>query len=268
MACRDAYLKAMNQNQVTEHQPSESRAETPSATGRLLFGVDSAMQANDLLQNNLRSFEWVTRNKLYPNFWGRNIAGENSLTREEVDFLHRQGCKIAAIYRSEEPMKTEEQGKLVAKQIDTIAFALGIPEKTAIFLEIDENATVSRDFMQGYAQGMLDVGYTPGFRANTDAKYSFDRESSRGVQTNRELFRKCLIWAVAPSLAEYDRVTTTHLIHPDHWKPYAPSGMTRGEIAIWQYGKQCHPIADDDGREVTFNVDLVKNENIIINYMF
>ena len=44
--------------------------------------------------------------------------------------------------------------------------------------------------------------------------------------------------------------------------------MTRGEIAIWQYGKQCHPIADDDGREVTFNVDLVKNEKIIIDYMF
>lgn len=69
-------------------------------------------------------------------------------------------------------------------------------------------------------------------------------------------------------LAEYDRITTTHLIQPDNWKPFAPSGITRGDIAIWQYGKDCHPICDDRDRETSFNIDLIGNENVIIKKMF
>ena len=67
---------------------------------------------------------------------------------------------------------------------------------------------------------------------------------------------------------EYDGITTSHLIHPDNWMPYAPSGITRNEIAIWQYGKNCHPIEDDTGIVVTFNLDLVRNEQVIIDKMF
>ena len=85
---------------------------------------------------------------------------------------------------------------------------------------------------------------------------------------DKEVFKKCLIWAVTPSLAEYERVTTTHLIHPDNWVPFAPSGITRQDIAIWQYGKNCHPIADDSGKETTFNVNLVRDAKIIIEKMF
>lgn len=61
---------------------------------------------------------------------------------------------------------------------------------------------------------------------------------------------------------------TTHLIHPDNWAPFAPSGITRNEIAIWQYGRACHPIEDDTGKMVTFNLDLVRNEQVIIDKMF
>ena len=63
-------------------------------------------------------------------------------------------------------------------------------------------------------------------------------------------------------------MTTTHFIHPDNWKPYAPSGITRREIAIWQYGKDCHPIEDDMGNMTTFNINLVRNEEIIKYNMF
>ena len=122
--------------------------------------------------------------------------------------------------------------------------------------------------MKGYAKALMMEGYTPAFKANTDAKFSFDREFSRGMQTDKDVFKKCLIWAVAPTVKEYDQMTTTHLIHPDNWKPYAPSGMKRNQIAIWQYGKNCHPIEDDDGTIVTFNLDLVRNEQVIIKKMF
>ena len=268
MACKNAN-RTTNVTMVTD-MPKINKVEKASSepTERLLFGVDSKIQANDLLQNNIDEFEWVVRNKLYPNFWGRYIAGENCLTKKEIDFLHDKGCKIAPMYKTSSVKETEDQGKMVAKQIDLIAFDLNIPEGTAIFLEIGDTETVTRDFMLGFAKVMLAEGYIPAFKANTDAKYAFDREFSRGMQSDKEIFDKCLIWAVSPTLTEYERVTTTHLIHPDNWIPFAPSGTKRKNIAVWQYGKHCHPINDDEGKETTFNVDLVRKERVIIKAMF
>ena len=273
MACRDAYLKKMNINktektEVATMQSEETQAEVILPIEKLLFGTDSAVSAHDILQNNLTEFEWVTRNKLYPNFWGRNIAGENSLTKEEIDFLHDQGCKIAAIYQTPEEKETEEQGRLHAKKAGLLALELGIPGDKGIFLEIPEEEKVTAEYMQGFIQGLIEEGYIPGFMANTDAKYVFDREYSRGMKNDRELFVQSLIWATSPNLKEYEGITTSHLIHPDSWVPHAPSGITRKEIAIWQYGKNCHPIMDDAGNETVFHVDLVKNPQIVIEKMF
>ena len=122
--------------------------------------------------------------------------------------------------------------------------------------------------MKGFAASLLEEGYTPAFKANTDAKYVFDRHFSRGMLSDRDIFEKCLIWAVSPTAKEYDSMTTSHLIHPDNWMPYAPSGLTRAEIAIWQYGVGCHPIEDHIGQITTFNLNLVRNEQIIVDKMF
>lgn len=270
MACKGARKKVVVEMtpQVNETKPLSVEVSTKHQTERLLFGVDSQSQSNDILQNNLTEFEWATRNKLYPNFWGRNLVGDNALTKGEIDFLHDKGCKIAAIYVDSGEKKTEEQGQIVAKKIDALALQLGIPEGTAIFLEIGERENASHEFMHGFAGTMVAEGLVPGFKANTDAAFDFDREFSRGMQTDKAVFEKCLIWAVSPSLPEYDRVTTTHLIHPDNWIPFAPSAITRQDIAIWQYGKNCHPIADDLGKETTFNVNLVRDEKVIIERMF
>ena len=271
MACKDAKKKQEEAKKIvvenTAH-PEKKEVIEEKKVEKLFFGVDSQIQSDDLLQNNITEFEWVSRNKVYPVFWGRNLVGENALTKEEIDFLHSKGCKIAAIYSDSGEKQTEEQGQILAKKIDVLALELGIPEGAAIFLEIGENEIASRDFMRGFASMLLNEGFTPGFKANTDAVFDFDLEYSRGMQTDKEIFEKCLIWAVSPSLAEFDRVTTTHLIHPDNWMPFAPSGITRQDIAIWQYGRNCHPIADDSGKETTFNVNLVKNSRVIIDNMF
>ena len=269
MACKGAKNKQNTVAVATVTPTVETAVKTEVQNPvRLLFGVDSKIQANDILQNNISEFEWVVRNKVYPNFWGRNLVGENALTKEEIDFLHSKGSKIAAIYNDSGEKQTEEQGQILAKKIDVLALELDIPEGTAIFLEIGENENATHDFMRGFASMLLNEGFTPGFKANTDAAFGFDREYSRGMQTDKEIFEKCLIWAVSPSLTEFDRVTTTHLIHPDNWTPFAPSGITRQDIAIWQYGKNCHPIADDSGKETTFNVNLVRDAKIIIEKMF
>lgn len=270
MACKGAKKNSEVKmtSQVNETKAVEAAVSNEQKAVRLLFGADSHTPSNDILQNNITEFEWAVRNKLYPNFWGRNLTGKNALTKAEIEFLHSKGCKIAAIYNSAEPKETEEQGRILAKKIDVTAYELGISEGTAIFLEIAESENATGEFMRGFADALISEGFTPGFKANTDAAYGFDREFSRGLQTDKEIFKKCLIWSYAPSLAEYDRVTTTHLIHPDNWIPYAPSGITRNDIAIWQYGKNCHPINDDAGNETTFNVNLVKDDSVIIEKMF
>ena len=268
MACRNAYKTKNIIEEADVAQTPISEPVVPKSVNRLLFGVDSQIQANDLLQNNIEQFEWVVRNKIYPNFYGRYLTGENSLALDEIQFIHRKGCKIAVIYSSSDEKKTEEQGMLLAKKMSACAREVGIPKGVAIFLELGETEVVSRNFMRGLAKSLMEDGYTPAFKANTDAKFSFDREFSRGMQSDREIFKKCLIWAVSPTVRKYNGITTSHLIHPDNWKPYAPSSLTRGEIAIWQYGVECHPIEDDRGKLTTFNLDLVRNEQVIIEKMF
>lgn len=268
MACRKTYRNRTKPAGVDVLQSIITQPAVADHVDRLLFGVDSKIQANDLLQNNITEFEWVVRNKVYPNFYGRYLTGENCLTKDEIDFLHSKGCKIAAIYRDTGKKETEEEGHLLAKKVDVLALELGIPDGAAIFLEIGENETVTRDFMRGFASMLMTEGFTPGFKANTDAKFAFDREFSRGMQSNKDIFKLCLIWAVVPTVKEYNGITTTHLIHPDNWMPYAPSGLTRKEIAVWQYGRKCHPIEDDAGNVTTFNLNLVRNEQVIVDKMF
>ena len=268
MACRKARM-AMERARMTEVAQSEKTVMKEGLlTERLWFGVDSNVRADNILQNNLTEFEWVERNKIYPAFWGRNIVGENSLTLDEIDFLQSKACRIAACYSDHGVKETKEHGRRIAEDIVVIALNLGIPFGTAIFLDLGVDEYISRDCMYGYAEELLKLGFIPGFKANTDSKVEFDREFSSGMQTHRDVFAKCVIWATAPSLKEYDRVTTTHFIHPDNWIPFAPSGITRRDIAVWQYGKECHPIEDDAGRETYFNVDLVRDDEIIKKYMF
>ena len=268
MACRNAYRKRTIMYVADEIQPEISEPIVDKSVSRLFFGVDSKIESNDLLQNNINMFEWVLRNKIYPNFYGRNIVGEDALTKEEIRFLHLQGTKIALMYDDKCEKKTEEEGIEVARKIEHVMRNLGIPRQTAIFLEIEDGEIATKKFMRGFAKAIIESGYTPAFKANTDAQYAFDREYSRGMQNDSDIFSKCLIWAVSPTLKEYDCMTTTHLIHPDHWKPFAPSGIGREQIAIWTYGKNCHPIADDDGKMAVFNLNLVRNKDVIMKKMF
>lgn len=269
MACKGAeHAKALAKaSRVAAVQPKTKTAEETVPVERLLFGVDSRIQANDILQNNISMFEWVVRNKIHPNFWGRNLLGENALTKDEIEFIHSKGCKVAAVYNDSSEKQTKEQGKSAGEIAVALAFDLEISQDSAIFLNIGEEYA-SRDYLKGFAEELIESGYTPAFKANTDAHFDFDREFSRGLQTDREIFEQCLVWAETPTLSEYNNMTTTHLIHPDNWRPYTPSGIKRKDIAVWQYGKDCHPIEDDKGTETAFNINLVRSEKIIIDKMF
>jgi hypothetical protein len=270
MACKNTYRNLVNSSSpVVNFSEQKSKLEdSPFSVPRLLFGVDSKVSSSTVLQNNLNQFEWVLKNKLYPVFWGRVIVGENALTVDEIHFLHKKGCKIAPICYTDSVKKKEAQGYQDAERMVDIAIELDIPEGVAIFLELSETETVTDKYLKGFILGLAEHGYTAGFKANTDAKFCFDREFSRGMQVCREMFETSLVWAVAPTVEDYNRMTNSHLIHPDNWVPFAPSGITRKDISVWQYGKDCHPIADDNDKEVTFNLDLVRNDKVIFKKMF
>lgn len=270
MACRDTI--GMNTD-IQAAVPEETDAATPASapeTGMMFFGVDSATRADALLQNNLTQFEWATRNKMQPNYWGRYIGGENAVTAEEIDFLHRQGCKVAVLYNGydKNALSLEANGTIDGKKAVIAASELGIPAGTAIFLEISAQLTVTDAYLKGFAKALIEDGYTPGFCANTDANFDFDHQFSRGCQNDPDIFGQCLIWAVSPSLDEYYQTTDAHLIHPDVWEPFCPSGMTRDQIAVWQYGRQCHPLHDHAGNPTSFDVSLVKDPSILIGKLY
>ena len=240
----------------------------PFITDALLFGVDSRTPAHTKLQNNLLEFEWVRRNKLYPVFWGRNINDKDALTKEEINFLHRKCCKIALQYVSHGPKNSEANGKQDGKEAVELVESFQVPKGKVVFLEIPAKEEAIGAYMKGFCQTLLEKGYVPGFKANTDALYSFDREFGGAYRAEKEIMCHALIWALAPTLEDFDQIETTHLILPDRWKPYAPSVMTRKNIAVWQYGKHCHEIFDDDDNLTHFNINLVRDESIIIHKMY
>lgn len=267
MACKDAKIAKATAIAKEAESVQSTKKNEAIKYDRLYFGVQTTCAADTVLQNNLTLMDWVIRNKTYPNFWGRNITGANSLTEKEVMFIHSKGCKVAMLFAGGEEMKTEQQGGLDAAKAVVAAKDLGSYIGSTIFLCVGEKY-VPTEYLKGFAVELIAQGFTPGFKADTDSKSTFDREFSRGMQTHKEVFSKCIIWAEAPALKEYERVTTTHLIYPDLYTPFAPSGTTRKDIAIWQYGKDCHPINDEADNEVTFNVNLVRDERIIIEKMF
>ncbi len=267
MACKDANKTVNSGMGGAFFKASDFKISPPIKSETLFFGVDSRVRASELLQNNLTMIEWVRRNKVAPSFWGRNISKENSLTKEEIIFIHQNGCAVSPIYISENEKTSIESGIHDAEEAVKIMRELNISRRVAIFCEISDTELVSMEYLKGYAETLLVNGYTPAFKANTDAAFIFDREFSRGMNHFRGIFELCLVWATEPRPDEYDKITTSHIIHPDNWLPFAPSGITRDDIAVWQYGRNCHPINDNANRKTEFNINLIKNDNVIIKKM-
>ena len=95
MACKRAENKQVkNEKLMVETTQPKTQEKKPNVIReRLLFGVDSKVQSDDLLQNNITEFEWAVRNKIYPNFWGRNIVGENALSKKEIGSRNFCDCQ-------------------------------------------------------------------------------------------------------------------------------------------------------------------------------
>ena len=64
-------------------------------------------------------------------------------------------AKLLQSTRKNSGKATEEQGKEIAKRMTIRAIELDIPAGTALFLTVDENDEMTRNYMRGYAEAIV-----------------------------------------------------------------------------------------------------------------
>lgn len=219
---------------------------------KILYGVSGEHPANIKLTNGYDLFHWVMRMSSPPSFWGRNMAGENRLTKEEIDFLHKNYCGIALIYNGlTEAEVSEKNGVEDGLRAVGAARSLGVPanKDIALFAEIGEEFSINHNWMIGFANAILDNGYIPGFIANTDSSknFNFGRQCSHYTQFMKDIARKSTAyWATQP---KNEKV-------PTEWAPFCPSQLTPQNMDVWRTAKQINY-----GEDITVTTDYIKDES-------
>lgn len=207
------------------------------------FGVRSATPANKRLKNGYTLYDWVMRQKCFPDFWGRSISGVERLTEEEIAFLRERGCKILLMMDDlTERGVSRMNGAEDSVRAVEAAKALGVPQHQgiAIFADIKPDWSVNHNWMISFAQTLSDNGYVPGFIGNTDSSknFNFDRQCSHFVEATSDVdCFNAVYMATEPKLVGM----------PTAWEPFCPSALDSEDIHLWNCGKTVFgPIEADD----------------------
>lgn len=195
---------------------------------KFIFGAKSDVPADTRLSNGYTLFDWAVRKNGFPEFFARNISGENALTKEEMSFLAKKNCKILFVFNDVTELEVAgNDGTNSAMRAVAAMRNLEVPEdeKIAVIAEIKDDWIVNRNWMYTFAKEVEKSGFYYGFIGNTDSSdnFSFDKECSHygiiGISP--------VLCATKPE--NYDEITT--------WKPYAPSAYIPEDIQLWQTGE-------------------------------
>lgn len=197
-----------------------------------MFGTDSVCPANTRLSNGYDLFSWVMRKRGFPAFWGRSITGENTITKEEVNFLRKKKCKIAlylddltetgvaGINGTEDGVRAVEAAKKI-----------GVPEGQgiAIFVVLGENWGINHNWLLSFASAINGNGFLPGFLGNTDSSknFSFNRQCGHFLRATKDMENFAAVFGATEPKTEKEAVV---------WEPYCPSDLEKDKIALWQNG--------------------------------
>lgn len=199
---------------------------------KTIFGVNSATPINKRLKNGYTLFDWIMRQKGFPEFCMRTLCGEDEITAEEIEFLRTRDCKIGLVIR--DLTETEISGvNGIEQAIRAVSRAreLGAPENAdiAIFAEINPEYSINHNWMISFAQTISANGYVPGFIANTDSSknFNFDRQCSHFIEATESA--DCFGALIAATEPKIDSM-------PETWEPYCPSAMEQDDIALWMCG--------------------------------
>ena len=198
---------------------------------KTIFGVSSATPINKKLKNGYTMYDWVKRQRCFPAFCMRTLAGDNKITAEEIEFLKAKDCKIGLVIRDlTEANVSGVNGREDALKAVESAKELGVPqnEGIALFAEIKPEWSVDHNWMISFAQVVSANGYIPAFIGNTDSSknFNFDRQCSHYVQATKNANSDALFMATEPKL---DSI-------PTEWTPYCPSALEPEDISLWSCG--------------------------------
>ena len=199
---------------------------------KTIFGVNSATPINKKLKNGYTMYDWVARQKGFPNFCMRTLCGEEKITAEEIEFLRSKDCKIGLVIRDlTEKSVSGINGTEDALRAVEAAKELGVAQNAgiAIFAEIKPDWSINHNWMISFAQVIFANGYVPGFIGNTvsSKNFNFDRQFSHFVQATRDV--DCFGTILAATEPKCESI-------PDYWKPYCPSAIESDDIKLWVCG--------------------------------
>lgn len=197
------------------------------------FGVSSLTPANQKLKNGYTLCEWAMRQHYYPLFWGRQLVGDNAITKEEYDYLKSKGIKtMLLINHFSEQDISKFDGTMDALEVVEVAKSLGVPQNQniALYVVADSDGSINHNWMISFAHAVKQHGYIAGFIGNTDSSmnFNFDRQCSHFVlATSREKQYGAVYGATEPK-CEYA---------PTEWSPYCPSALEPEHIGFWVYNE-------------------------------
>jgi len=196
------------------------------------YGVSSVTPMNKKLKNGYTMYDWVKRQKCFPDFCMRTLSGDNKITMEEVEFLKSRGCKIGLVLRDlTEEIVSKVDGTKEALRAAAVAEELGVPKNQgiAIFAEIKPEWSVNHNWMISFAQTLVENGYIPAFIGNTDSSknFNFDRQCSHYVQATEFIdYFGALFMATEPKVEGM----------PEKWESYCPSVLEPEDMHLWACG--------------------------------
>ena len=202
------------------------------------WGVDSARTPNSTAVDGSVCYDSVTsRATAAPEFWGRYIGGNYSLTAGEITYLHGVGCKILVAYNGTSNDSTSVQGDIAEGRPDaanaiTAAIALGVPTGTAIYADIEGSWTPSANWMRGWATAVAAANFTPGMYCDPTPGSAFDQAYCVAAPLEPAVAASFL-WSMEP---EPNPQCMAAGLAP----AFGPKTPTcGGNVLLWQYTIDC-----------------------------
>jgi hypothetical protein len=216
------------------------------------WGVDSATPSNNNVQGQTL-FDFITQQAgQSPAFWGRYIGGNFALTAGEAQFLHDRNCKILVIYNGahNNPNSVQggfQEGVTDANKAIAAAQALGVPNGTWIYADIEAGWSPTADWFKGWSDTMFNSQYggaggvycnpLPGNAAHFSDPYcdAFNNDPNmQGAGDSAALIYSC----------QHEPGCSTAANAPT-FNPAVPP--CNPNAAIWQYAESCFQgLVDED----------------------
>lgn len=199
---------------------------------KTIFGVSSATPISKKLKNGYTMYDWVKRQKCFPDFCMRTLSGDNKITGEEIEFLRAKDCKIGLVIRDLTEAKVSGvNGTEDALKAVVAAKEMGVPANAgiALFAEIQPEWSVNHNWMISFARIVSANGYVPAFIGNTDSgkNFNFDRQTSHYIQATKDVNHfNAVFMATGPK----------RVMMPTEWEPYCPSALQPEDMHLWSCG--------------------------------